>query len=343
MAGPVATEAVVPVRPRSVAVKRIIGLVAYALIVVVTLRTLDTRQFWATLMQLRLGHVLGVLGFVFVHLGARIARYYLLVLPSKPVGFGLRDAVRIYLAGVGAAAVTPARSGDLLKAELMRAYGVRRAAGLGVVLIERYLDLASCAATVFAVGLLLPRSTEVWRITAAAAVLLLALAVAGCLLSLKRARERGLAILSRGSSRISKRFAADKIEHVSACVFETWDGVFHAPGKLVGYSVMSVLLWLADFSKLAFLFHCLGANVPLLAVWFVYPTSLIAAILSFLPFGEGVVGVTAVVLFGSIAGVELHLATAAIVLDRGISLVTPLLGYAVVALISQPSPVRSSR
>lgn len=337
------TEAVVPARPRKVAVKRVIALVAYALIVGITLRTLDIRQFWATLLQLRLEHVLGVMGFVFVHLGSRIARYYLLVLPSKPVGFGLRDAVRIYLAGVSAAAVTPARSGDLLKAELMRPYGVRRATGLGVVLIERYLDLASCALTVFAVGLLLPRSTEVWRITAAAAVLLLALAVVGCLLSSRRARDRGLEILSRGSSRISKRFAKERIEHVSTCVFETWDGVFHSPPKLAGYSAVSLLLWLADFSKLGFLFHCLGANVPLLAVWFVYPTSLIAAILSFLPFGEGVVGVTAVVLFGSIAGVELHLATAAIVLDRGISLVTPLLGYAVVALLGQPSPMRSSR
>lgn len=61
----------------------------------------------------------------------------------------------------------------------------------------------------------------------------------------------------------------------------------------------------------------LGSPASLPAVFFVYPLSILAGVLTLLPFSEGVVGVTSVALLGALAGVDPAIATVAVVVDRG--------------------------
>jgi uncharacterized membrane protein YbhN (UPF0104 family) len=68
-------------------------------------------------------------------------------------------------------------------------------------------------------------------------------------------------------------------------------------------------------------------------ILFVYPASLIAGLLSLLPFSEGVVGVAAVALLGRLAAVEIPVATAAVAVDRTIATLCPLAIYAVLVVV----------
>jgi uncharacterized protein (TIRG00374 family) len=101
------------------------------------------------------------------------------------------------------------------------------------------------------------------------------------------------------------------------------------------YWAGSAVVWAIEFAKLWLVLRFVGASVAPGVVFFVYPVSIVAGILTMLPFSEGVVGVTGVALLGSIAGVDSGVATVAVVIDRVASSGPPLLLWGLFALLGK--------
>src|ERR1019366_5846505 len=86
--------------------------------------------------------------------------------------YRVQRGVSIFLAGLAVSLVTPARAGDLLKVELTRGYGIRRAVSLVIVVVERILDLLVSTATVVVAGTLLSQQWQNRGMRWAAGILL---------------------------------------------------------------------------------------------------------------------------------------------------------------------------
>ena len=241
--------------------------------------------------------------------------------------------MRIFLVGLSASAVTPARAGDLVKARLVRPFGVGFNVGLGLVMIERMLDLLVIASSIVVTGGLLSseRGSAGWR--GAAVVLLLGL-VAGCVvLTVKSVRAPMLRLAARLLARLKPAsWTAAKIEPVLEGAFAVWDGVFVSPRTFATYWAFSAVVWAIEFAKLWLVLRFVGVAVAPSIVFFVYPVSNVAGILTMLPFSEGVVGVTSVALLSSMASIDSGAATVAVVIDRVASNVPPLALWALFAL-----------
>lgn len=318
--------------PRSRKLRTVVAVVGYVAILALALRTIDRERFADVVSRLELEHIAIVLGLIVVHLAARGARYHALAVRAGARDYRLADGFRIFLLGLSASAATPARAGDLLKAELLKTHGVRRAVGLGLVVIERLLDLLVVTSTIVVTGFLLAQRSQHAGLQIGAGVLLAALLAGITAVSNRRLREAAILTFSRLVGRLTKRVRPDRVQDISQRVFDVWDEVFTSPRVLGRYLALSVIAWLADFAKLWVLLRAAGAAVPLLTILFVYPLSLIIGIISLLPFSEGVVGVAAVALLNKLVAVDLATATAAVAVDRGISTLSPLAAYSLFTL-----------
>ena len=315
----------------------------YAAIAVLAWRAIDHDRFSEGLGRLRGTDVLLILGVALLHIAGRALRYHWLVLRSRPGrGYRWMDGVRIFLVGLSSSAVTPARAGDLIKAQLVRRYGISPQAGLGLVMVERMLDLLVIVASIVVTGLWLSGSAEsdAWR--GAAVVLLLALIAGVVALSAKRIRRPILGGLARIVTGIRKRH--DRATVLVASLeeaFHVWDTIFVSPARLARYVVYSATVWGVEFMKLWLVLRLIHVPVDTSIALFVYPVSIVAGILSIVPFSEGVVGVTGVALLVKLAGVDPGLATVGVVVDRAASSLPPLLLWALFAAFGgakQPPP-----
>jgi glycosyltransferase AglD len=319
-------------RPGRRRIRALIAVVGYVAILALATRTIDMTRFTEVLSRLTVDRLAAVLGLIVVHLGTRGLRYHALAVRAGAKNYRLADGLRIFLLGLSASAATPARAGDVVKAELLKAHDVRRAKGLGLVVIERLLDLLVVTGTIVVTGTLLARQAQHSALQIGAGVLLVALLAGIGAVTIRRWRIAAIGVFARVVGRVVKRFKPERIEDITSRIFDVWDDVFASPRVLGRYLLLSTVAWLADFVKLWVLLWAAGAHVPLLAVLFVYPLSLIIGIISLLPFSEGVVGVAAVALLNKLAGVELETATAAVAVDRGISTLSPLVFYSLFAL-----------
>src|SRR5262249_10937021 len=86
----------------------------------------------------------------------------------------------------------------------------------------------------------------------------------------------------------------------------------------------SLGVWAIEFGKLWVLLRLLGYGVRPEAVYLAYPVSVLAGVLTLLPFAEGVVAVTGVALLGSLGGLDPAAAALAVTLDRVASCAPPL-------------------
>lgn len=321
-----------PPRPGRRRARVVIAVIGYAAILMLATRTIDMDRFTEVLSRLTVEKVAAVLGLIVVHLGTRGVRYHALAVRAGAKNYRLTDGLRIFLLGLSASAATPARAGDIVKAELLKAHDVRRAKGLGLIVIERLLDLLVVTGTIVVTGTLLARQAQHSALQIGAGVLLVALLAGIAAVTIRSWRTAAIGLFARLVGRVVKRIKPERVEDITSRIFDVWDEVFASPRVLGRYLVLSTVAWLADFVKLWVLLWAAGAHVPLLAVLFVYPLSLIIGIISLLPFSEGVVGVAAVALLSKLAGVELETATAAVAVDRGISTLSPLVCYSLFAL-----------
>lgn len=320
-------------RPRSRRLRVAVAVAGYVAILALVLQKLDRDRFAEVLSRLALEHIAVVLGLIAVHLAARGARYHALAVRAGAKDYRLGDGYRIFLLGLSASAATPARAGDLVKAELLNRHGVRRSVGLGLVVIERLLDLLIVTSTIVVTGFLLAHRAQHVGLRLGAGLVLAALLAGIAALSNRRLREAAILSVSRLAGRMIKRVGPERIQDIGRRIFDVWDEVFTSPRVLGRYLLLSAVAWLADFAKLWVLLRAAGAAVPLLAVLFVYPLSLIIGIISLLPFSEGVVGVAAVALLNKLVSVDLETATAAVAVDRGISTLSPLAAYSLFTLV----------
>lgn len=300
-----------------------VAVLGYAAIIALAWRAIDHDKLYEGLHRLRGIHTLAILGLSLLHIAGRAFRYHRLLLRHGPTPYRWTDGFAIFLVGLSTSAVTPARAGDFVKAQLVRKHGVSGSAGFGLVLIERMLDLLVLSTAILVAGLAV--SNDAAAIWSRAVVFLLVCLVGGVVMITSKAiRSRFLALAIGLLRRISPARAQTVSERIDT-VFETWDTVFKSPVTLVSYFLASFAVWSIEFAKLWCVLVFLGSPASLPAVFFVYPLSILAGVLTLLPFSEGVVGVTSVALLGALAGVDPAIATVAVVVDRGASSLPPIL------------------
>lgn len=309
-----------------------LALLAYAAILTLALRTLDLTRLAEAFARLRPHHVSLLIGLAVLHVSIRVLRYHALVRRASPSPYRFVDGAHIFLIGLSASIVTPGRAGDLIKAELTRAHGIRRATGLGIVAIERILDLLMIAATIVVTGALLSYRAELPSVRLAGMLLFLGLSAGTAVVTVKRWRRWAIEVFARLATALTRRLRSERVVDVLQNLFNVWDEIFSSPISVFKYVAVTAAAWLVDFLKLWVVLRCIGLEVPLLPVLFVYPVSLVAGILTLLPFSEGVVGVTTVALLGQLAQVDAESATAAVLVDRGISSMVPLALFALLRI-----------
>lgn len=324
-----------PPEPKSTRTKRqwlrvALGVLVFAVVVGLAARSLDVPRLEAALAHVTAWHLTAIFGLAILHVATRALRYHALVRFARPgASYWIGAGVRIFLVGLAAAAVTPARAGDLVKARMVQRYGVSLPAGLGLVVVERMLDLLVVAGFIVGSGAFLAgnATTDAWR--RASFVFAAALLLVTLVLTVASVRDAAARTLFRVLTRaFGTHPRIDSLRSHVDQLFASWDLVFASPLRLAAVMASSVLAWLLDFAKLWMILHFLEVPVPWIVVTFVYPVSLVAAILSMVPFSEGVVGLTGVTLLVALTQVDTTTAALALTLDRSISVVTPMLLWA---------------
>lgn len=321
---------------RSRRVRLVAGALGYAAVAALAWHNLDRERFLDGLARLRPAHLLLVLAVSLAHIAARALRYHALLVRERPRDYRWYDGARIFLAGLSLSAVTPARAGDLIKAELVRRHGVGGNAGVGLVLVERVLDLLVVAASIAIAGALLSgrAAADAWR--GASVALLVSLAAGVAALSVRRVRTPLLAALSHLTARVVKSTRRARVLELLEGLFAAWDRIFTSPARLAGYAVFSAAAWAIEFFKLYLVIALMGREAELAVVFFVYPISIVAGILTLLPFSEGVMGLTGVALLTSLTALDADAATVAVVVDRAASVLPPLCLWGVWSLLGAP-------
>ncbi len=319
-----------PQRPARRWLRPLVGIVVVGVIVALAANKLDGARLRAGLSLLSLWHVVVVLLLSFVHIGTRATRYHRLVRACDPTSYSWTDGVRIFLLGLSAAAVTPARAGDLVKVKLVAPYGLGIGVGTGLVLVERILDLV--VMTVYALALSFVVRND--ALQAGAALLLAIVLGIVALVSSKRLHVVLGKRLAPPAERLLKgRYP--KVRDALLGLLSTWTMVFRAPSRVLAFLAASFGIWFVEFLKLWVLLQLMGQQVPLAVVVSAYAASLIAGAVSALPFSEGVVGVTLVAVLASAGGVDSSTASIAVVVDRAASTLPPILLWVVFALLAR--------
>jgi uncharacterized protein (TIRG00374 family) len=313
-----------------------LALFAYSLIALLVYRGIDRETFSLGFSRLRAGHIAVILATALAHIAVRALRFDRLMRGAgADQRYRLRDGVRLFLLGLSASAVTPGRAGDLIKASLVREYGIGLNRGFGLVLVERVLDLlAICTSMVTAAAILSGRaSSGTWLV--AALVLLGCISAGTLILVTPRLRDPLLRLFAQLVTRLVRSLREEQVLGHLSEVLTVWDEVFRSPLRFLGYFAVSMLAWGVEFTKLWIVLLCLGQRIDIVFAFFLYPASILAGLLSLLPLSDAVVGVTGAVLMHTLAGVDDGLATTAIVVDRVASVIPPLLLWGFFSFITR--------
>jgi uncharacterized protein (TIRG00374 family) len=310
-------------RPRRT-LRTVVAILGYAGILLLAFRTIDRTRFAEGLAKLSLFDVLIVLSVSLVHIAGRALRYHFLLRQAEPRDYRVLDGVRIFLIGLSASAVTPARAGDFIKARLVRPHGVSTSVGLGLVFVERSLDLIVVAASIVLAGFGLAGhgASDAWR--DASIALLVALVIGTLAISVRPIRRRLFGVVVDLVRRVRPAADHGSLGEKLESMFGVWDAVFRSGPRLAAMLLYSALVWAVEFSKLWLVLRFVGAPIDPLVAYFVYPASIVAGILTLLPFSEGVVGLTGVALLVALGHVDSGLATIAVAVDRAASVLPPL-------------------
>jgi uncharacterized protein (TIRG00374 family) len=313
-------------------IRTILGPLVVIAIAILAARTLDVSKLRAGLALLAPQHVLAVLALSLCHIAGRALRYHRLVAACHPKSYAWTDGVRIFLIGLSAAAVTPARAGDLVKAKLVTPYGLNIGVGTGLVLVERILDLIVVAVYALALSFVVPNDT----IRTGAAALLTMVAVFVVVSSSRPILGAVGALIAHPAKRLLGEARFLELKSPLEGMFETWSLVFRSPVRVLTFLVASFAIWLVEFTKLAVLLRLMGQPVSFPVTISSYATSLIAGAVSALPFSEGVVGVTLVALLARAGNLDTSTTSIAVVVDRAASTLPPIFLWIVFALLRKP-------
>jgi uncharacterized protein (TIRG00374 family) len=247
----------------------VLGVVVFGVIIAVASSKLDGDKLRAGLALLAPWHVLLVLGLSFLHIGARATRYHRLVLACGPTNYSWTDGARIFLLGLSAAAVTPARAGDLVKVRLVAPHGLGLGVGTGLVLVERVLDLV--VMTVYALALSFVVRND--ALQAGAALLLLIVLSVVVLCSSKRLHAAVGGRIAPPAKRLLKA-RYDKVHEAVLGLLSTWTIVFRDPARVLVFLGASFGIWFVEFLKLWLLLRLMNQPVALAVVVSAYAASI---------------------------------------------------------------------
>ncbi len=312
-----------------------LAFVVYGAVAVLAFRALDVAALRQALQALRAWHIAAILLVSLTHIFGRALRYHALLSHASPKNYRLRDGVRVFLAGLSASAATPGRVGDFVKSTMTARFGVPVTYSAGIVLVERVLDLISVLLTLLFATFLLSRST-VSSLKVASLVALLGLFAAVFVLGRKPLREGVTRLMVRLLTRARMTRAAVLVDTKTHELFGAWDIVLGSPSQMARWLLASIVIWSVEFAKLWLVFWCIGAPMDPRVVFLVYPTSIVAGVLSILPFSEGAVGVTATTMLVALGGADPSVATVAVLVDRAASVLPPIVMWGLFSLASSP-------
>jgi uncharacterized protein (TIRG00374 family) len=311
----------------------LLGLVVAAAILGIASAKLDLQKLRDGLSLLSPVHVLAVLALALLHIGTRATRYHRLVLACHPERYSWSDGIRIFLLGLSAGAVTPARAGDLVKVRLVAPHGLGIGVGTGLVLVERILDLLVMTSFALALTFVVPND----GLRAGAGILLTC--VLGVVVVFSSKRIHGL--LGRLVAGRAQRLLGHRYERVGSIVrglLSTSTLVFRDPARAFAFLGASFAIWFVEFVKLWLLLKLMSQPVSLPVVVSAYATSLIAGAVSALPFSEGVVGLTLVAVVASAGHVDSSIVSVAVVVDRAASTLPPILLWIGFTFLGRTAP-----
>lgn len=316
---------------RRSALRIALAVVVYGAVAVLAFRALDVHALEQALTALRAWHVGAILLVSLAHILGRALRYHALLSHASPRNYRMRDGIRVFLAGLSASAATPGRVGDFVKSKMTERFGVPVTYSAGIVVVERVLDLISVLLTLLGATFLMSRST-VASLKVASVIALVGLFAVVFVLGRKGLRESATRLGVRMLTRVRLTRAAKLVDEKTHELFGAWDIVLGSPSQMARWLVASILVWSIEFAKLWLVFWCIGSPMDPRVVFLVYPASIVAGVLSILPFSEGAVGVTATSMLVALGGADPSTATVAVVVDRAASVLPPIVMWGLFSL-----------
>jgi uncharacterized protein (TIRG00374 family) len=183
-----------------------------------------------------------------------------------------RPSLEIYLAGF-ALTTTPGKSGEAVRAVLLKRWGVPYPMGLAAFLSERLSDLLAIVLLALFGLALYPAA---WPLIAVGAAAVLAALMALSSQSLLERLHGAIPGASRFASLL--RHSMHMLLQARRC---------HAPRVLAGATGLSLVAWAAEAGAFYLVVRWMGLEVPLAFAVFVYAIGMLAGALSFVPGGLG--------------------------------------------------------
>ncbi len=217
-----------------------------------------------------------------------------------------RDLLRILFLGWFVNCLVPAKLGDLYRSYLVKQrFGISLSRTVGVVVAERLLDLIAVFGFLIVGGYIafgrtvLPDLRVVY-ISGAALAILIALGTVGLYVVAPRVA----------------RFFPQNVRRVGRLFRE---GVLHSFRALPEVGPLTLIIWLAEAGRLAFVLAALGLELPLSGVVFVAVASSLLTSIPLTPAGFGFVEIAMVYVLTAGFGMSQHNGVAVAVLDRAVS------------------------
>ena len=217
-----------------------------------------------------------------------------------------RDLLEIVLLGWFVNCLAPAKLGDLYRSYLVKQrFNVSLSRTVGVVVAERLLDIFVVFALLLVGGYiafgrtLVPDLRLVYLSAAALAILIVVAFIAVYYVAPRVAR-----FFPREVRRIGRLFR---------------EGVLHSFRALPEAGPETLLIWLAEAGRLAFVLAALGLELPISGVIFVAVSSSLLTTVPLTPAGFGFVELAVVYVLTAGFGLATHDAIAVAVLDRLVS------------------------
>jgi uncharacterized protein (TIRG00374 family) len=261
------------------------------------------------------------------YLGFPLRGYrWALLLRGAGMGVRLRDSTEIIFIGWLVNCLVPAKLGDVYRAYLLRLnFDVSLSRTFGTVFIERVFDLFTIALLGLAAGLWSFRN----NISGQVAILLgVGLVFIGLL-------AVGLFVIRNFGRRVVTRLP---LPHRAVEFYDRFEeGVFSIDRRRVPLlAIVTVLIWATEAMRLYLVVLALGFEFPL-GISGAFFVALIASLLTAIPFtpaGLGIVEVGVVGLLTALYGADQNQASAIVLVDRAISVLSVIILGSIVYLLS---------
>jgi uncharacterized protein (TIRG00374 family) len=243
----------------------------------------------------------------------------------------------MFLVALAAGAVTPARAGDFIKVASLPSHGLSISSSLGLVLLERLMDVLTMALFVVAFGSI---ATGLSKLQGVSTVIIIIILVPGSALMSHRVRTGVSNLIGRVLMYFPKGVQERGLSVIND-LLSIWPTCLGTPRRLFWHLGLSGGAWAVEFSKLFLTLHFLSEPVPWAAVMFAYPASLLLGTFSMIPASEGVVGGALVWIMHRTTSASFSALTASAVVDRVLSYAPILVAWSGLGAIRQHSHVTS--